>query len=240
MADAHATLGLAPGASLDEAEEAYYRLLRLEHPDLHQGAGPERVAQAEQRTRELNAAISALRDRAAATAAAGVAGGAAAGGSARGTSTRGASRPDAGSRTDPGSGDAGSDPGFDGRFHAGFDATSGPTRVYAAPRPTVDCPWCGEPFSRQIDLKAHVLVDHDLRLDRRERRRFLGGRVHRALHAAGHLPLWAVIPLNVLLAVVVALLVTVPTDESVGLWAGFVTLAPTFAALLDRGFDASR
>jgi hypothetical protein len=56
-------LGIRPTASLDEAEAAYRALLREFHPDLHLQAGPEAVAWAEQRTRQLNAAIHTLRTR---------------------------------------------------------------------------------------------------------------------------------------------------------------------------------
>ena len=62
--DPYAVLGVSSRASLGEAEDAYHRLLRREHPDLHHAAGPERVAHAERRTRELNAAISVIRDAA--------------------------------------------------------------------------------------------------------------------------------------------------------------------------------
>jgi hypothetical protein len=54
-------LGVRPAATLDEAEAAYRALLRECHPDLHAHAGPEAVAWAERRTRELNAAIHTLR-----------------------------------------------------------------------------------------------------------------------------------------------------------------------------------
>jgi hypothetical protein len=59
--DAYQVLGLAPSASLDDAEDAYRRLLRLHHPDLHQHDSPDALAAAELRTRALNAAIRQIR-----------------------------------------------------------------------------------------------------------------------------------------------------------------------------------
>src|SRR3954447_7335530 len=59
--DAYQVLGLAPSAPLDEAEDAYRRLLRQHHPDLHQHDGPDALAAAELRTRALNAAIRQVR-----------------------------------------------------------------------------------------------------------------------------------------------------------------------------------
>ena len=56
-------LGIPTEASIGEAESAYRALLRDCHPDLHVHAGPEAVAWAEQRTRQLNAAIHAIRTR---------------------------------------------------------------------------------------------------------------------------------------------------------------------------------
>ena len=56
-------LGIRPAATLDEAEAAYRARLREWHPDLHAHAGLEAVARAEQRTRELNAAIQTIRNR---------------------------------------------------------------------------------------------------------------------------------------------------------------------------------
>jgi uncharacterized C2H2 Zn-finger protein len=48
-------------ASLDQAEAAYHRLLRIHHPDLHQEGGAHELAAAEARTRALNAAIAQVR-----------------------------------------------------------------------------------------------------------------------------------------------------------------------------------
>jgi hypothetical protein len=59
--DPYAVLGLVPGATEAEAEVAYRRLLFQWHPDRHAGEGPEAVARAEARTRELNDAMAAIR-----------------------------------------------------------------------------------------------------------------------------------------------------------------------------------
>jgi hypothetical protein len=59
--DPYSILGISPGASADQAEEAYRRMLLREHPDLHAVDGPDAVARAEARTRQLNEAIRHLR-----------------------------------------------------------------------------------------------------------------------------------------------------------------------------------
>jgi hypothetical protein len=61
MADPYDTLGIGAFASPAEAEAAYHRLLLACHPDLHAAEGPEAVARAEARTREINDAIQAIR-----------------------------------------------------------------------------------------------------------------------------------------------------------------------------------
>ena len=60
--NAYEALGLAPGASRDEAEAAYHRLLLVHHPDRHHNGDAGAVEAAETRTRGLNAAISSIRD----------------------------------------------------------------------------------------------------------------------------------------------------------------------------------
>jgi len=59
--DAHQVLGLSLTATLDDAEDAYKRLLRVHHPDLHQHEGPGPLAAAELRTAALNGAIDQFR-----------------------------------------------------------------------------------------------------------------------------------------------------------------------------------
>ncbi len=58
-------LGVDPTASISEIEARYRLLMREYHPDFHQHAGPEGLAQAERRTRNLNGAMDRIRqDRA--------------------------------------------------------------------------------------------------------------------------------------------------------------------------------
>src|SRR6185503_6077407 len=59
--DPHQVLGLPPTATLDDAEDAYRRLLRVHHPDLHQGDGADALATAGRRTQALNTAIRQIR-----------------------------------------------------------------------------------------------------------------------------------------------------------------------------------
>ena len=54
-------LGIRPDATEREAEDAYNRLLRIHHPDLHQGGSAEEIAAAEAMTRALNAAMHQVR-----------------------------------------------------------------------------------------------------------------------------------------------------------------------------------
>jgi hypothetical protein len=63
MADPWAVLGLAPGAGQEEARRAYLARLQLLHPDHHQGASADLLAEAGRATRELTAAWEALQGR---------------------------------------------------------------------------------------------------------------------------------------------------------------------------------
>lgn len=228
--DPYRILGVPSGASLDEAEDAYHRLLRQEHPDLHHTAGPERVADAERRTRELNAAISAIRDAETIRTAAGASrdGGRGATGAAAGAAPGGGAHRGAGEPSEPAA------------ATGTRDDPSGEWRAPTPPPPTAACPWCGERFDRPTELKDHVLDGHHLRIDRPLRGGLFGGRFHRWMRTASHLPLWGVIPVNLLLATVIGLLVTLVADEVVGRWAFAVAMAPTITALVDWVFDRSR
>jgi hypothetical protein len=62
MADPWSLLGVEPGAGLDAAHRAYLVRLQLLHPDRHQGASPQVLAEAERSTRELTAAWEAVQD----------------------------------------------------------------------------------------------------------------------------------------------------------------------------------
>ena len=57
----YAVLGVTPGASADEIRAAYQRLVMQYHPDRVSGMGPEIVAVAEARTKEINEAYAQLK-----------------------------------------------------------------------------------------------------------------------------------------------------------------------------------
>lgn len=57
----HEVLGVPVGASADEIRNAYQRLVMQYHPDRVSGMGPEIVAVAEARTKEINEAYSRLK-----------------------------------------------------------------------------------------------------------------------------------------------------------------------------------
>src|SRR5215210_4531251 len=59
--DPYAVLGLASGASMDEARAAYHRLVEIYHPDRFQGRDPALVAEATGRLEEVIAAWATLR-----------------------------------------------------------------------------------------------------------------------------------------------------------------------------------
>lgn len=54
-------LGVTPAASIEEIEARYRLLMREHHPDFHQDAGPDALAEAERRTRNLNWAMDRIR-----------------------------------------------------------------------------------------------------------------------------------------------------------------------------------
>ena len=59
--DPYAVLGITPSAAPEQVEAAYRAQLRAWHPDLHQHAGPQAIAEAEARTRALNEAMARIR-----------------------------------------------------------------------------------------------------------------------------------------------------------------------------------
>jgi formylglycine-generating enzyme required for sulfatase activity len=58
--ESYRALGLEPGASLQEARRAYYRLLKFFHPDRHQGS-PGLLGKATEETKKLNLAYERIR-----------------------------------------------------------------------------------------------------------------------------------------------------------------------------------
>jgi hypothetical protein len=219
--DPYAVLGIPRAATLDQAEEAYLRRMRLEHPDVHHLAGPERVAEAEQIARELTGAIHEIRAERAVKA------------DVRTGAGPEPAGPDRARSSSASADDAGWQPG------ATWDADD---RSWRPPNEPTEpamaaCPWCGQRFERGVDLKDHVFDDHDLRLDRRERNALFGGRIGRVSRAVSHLPLWFVIPVNALVAIVIGVLATAATDDVLGWWSAGIAMAPTAVVLIDRLAD---
>jgi len=60
VADAYRTLGLTPGTRREGCREAWIELLKLHHPDHHQGADEAALARAKERTLEIQAAWEVL------------------------------------------------------------------------------------------------------------------------------------------------------------------------------------
>jgi hypothetical protein len=207
--DPHKVLGLAPTAPLDEAEDAYRRLLRRYHPDLHQHDSPEGLAAAELRTMALNAAIHELRGRARVDVASGF-----------------PSAPRSPGPSGPRSGGFGPPPP---RRAGEWDdevadwRQARPERPAERP-PSVACPLCGASFSTAPALKAHVTGGHDLRLDRR--RRLARMRTRSRRH--GRLPVWVTGPVNVAAALAVGTVANaLAGDARLATWIGALTMAPT-------------
>jgi len=135
-------LGIRPSSTLAAAEAAYRARLHECHPDVHAHAGPDAVAWAEQRTRELNDAIRSIRRQHA-------------------QPTFAASP----------AGEGFGGPGFDPGDGAGWDGAGwfgNPSR----PRWTVQCAICGLPLDDQYAYRVHLVLDHAFakRLARQRRR----------------------------------------------------------------------
>lgn len=209
-------LGIDPGADVEEAEEAYHRLLRRYHPDLHQSGGPDALAAAEARTRALNAAMTQIRS------------GAAAGWRAAPS----ASEPGA-----PGQpGDVGDHADeadqADEADHAETGQWAG--TAFADPPPVAACPFCGQPFAVSRAMKRHVLVDHHIRLTRKARPTRFNGRIARQLRLMRFVSVWYVLPINVLVALMIGIAVA-PLDVQLGFWWFGIAMSPTIVILLTRG-----
>jgi len=131
-------LGVEPGATADDIEGTYRRLLRAHHPDLHHGASGPELADAEARTRELNEAIALIR--------------------------AGWHPPTDAGRTWPWLRADGS--GWDGGFHVdpGTDWFGHPYSERRTPDP-VECPLCRTRFDDARVFRLHLERVHHLRED---------------------------------------------------------------------------
>jgi hypothetical protein len=197
----YATLGLSPDAGLDDAETAYHRLIRVHHPDLHQGAGAAQIAAAEQRTRECNEAIDAIRAgwREPAPAAPPPGPASSASQTTGPTGPSGASGP-IGPDWPGWPGWSGADPhGWaDPRGWAGGPGVGAPGWQDPMPHARTSCPLCGAPFGRLEDLVQHARLAHQVHLDPRPRR------ARRRRSFLPRVSLWFLIPVNMLAALIVA------------------------------------
>lgn len=221
-------LGIRPDATEREAEDAYNRLLRIHHPDLHQGGSAEEIAAAEAMTRALNAAMHQVRASfatAGGPAAANAPGGAGAGPTADGEARY---RPPG-----DGTGPRGPGPGWGG--HDADRGGSGPEQARwdeEPSRPVAACPFCGEQFDEARRLRTHVSAAHKVRLEHRRRSR-LGRALDRFFGRWDHISLWHLLPLNVIVALMIAVAVT-PLATDFAYWAFGVAMAPTIILALER------
>lgn len=173
--DPYEVLGLTASASNEELEARYRVLLRRHHPDMHQGEGPQGVAQAEYATRLLNQAMTQIRRERDATTSS------AAAGSARPRAERG---PDPGPAGPTGPGAPGSGP--DNRAHArprspspdadpaAAAAAAGPAGPWwAGPQKAGSpCPFCGVHLADYDSYERHLQEAHRVRIETPRRRGF--------------------------------------------------------------------
>lgn len=179
--DPYEVLGIPPTATLDDAEAAYHHLLRIHHPDMHHGAGPDAVAAAEKRTRELNAAIGLVRE----------------GGFEvldPDTEVNGTRDFWTGGFTGTGASHVRSETRERPREDTdGWSAWTNDERPFV---PTA-CPWCGTVFVEPESFRSHVEHEHDLDLHPHEPRK----RRRRFRRRSSEVPLLMMIVLAVLIAV---------------------------------------
>jgi len=229
-------LGVAPTATVDDAEAAYHRQLRRYHPDLHHGGTAQERAEAESRTRALNEAIEQIRSGYASVGVGGAtderreAGGDPAGphhGHDRG-------RADAqGARWDEWQ--HGQEPAGAAAWRsANWDERPGET-YFGQPHLTTPCPLCGLWFARRDELTVHVKVAHNLRLEREPRPSWFGGSyLGRKLAGLRHISLWFLVPFNAVAAALAATLIAGNIDTDLSYWVFAVGMSPTFIRVLDR------
>ena len=168
--DPYETLGVPASATPADVEAAYRSALRAWHPDLHQGRGPEAVAEAEARTRALNEAIARV---------------------------RAGWRPVDGSAA-PGGRDGPIWYDEWGRAHRPVDDGwfTADTRVERDPVP---CPFCDQPFASLRDYQIHLTDQHRLRNVGIRRRTDLGP-LTRTLGLLRYVPLWLICAVALALA----------------------------------------
>lgn len=110
----------------------------------------------------------------------------------------------------------------------------------APPRDPVACPTCGEPFVRAADLRAHVAVAHGRHAlpgggrESKRRSSITPSRGRRFVDGMRFLPLWFVLPLNVLFVWLVWLSVSDPLWNPVASMAVRLALLPSILLLAAR------
>lgn len=188
-------LGVTPAASIEEIEARYRLLMREHHPDFHQDAGPDELAEAERRTRNLNWAMDRIRqDRESESETPAWTWDAADGDRPRGG--EGADPWADRTRRGPWAGDNPfwRPPDDDRPSGSGDDTRARDWFGNAIPTDEpVPCPFCRRPFSRLADYEHHLRVVHRFRNDPVEPRR--SGRTSRVLDAIGvvrFIPAWLV------------------------------------------------
>jgi uncharacterized C2H2 Zn-finger protein len=151
--DPYRVLGADRTWSLAEIERHYREHIREVHPDRHVHEGPDAVALADQRTRELNEAMAQIRERHGSFAVPGTGGGA-------GPTTPGANRGGwMGTGTNPSEAWARGDGGTDFGISFGWGAPEQEReRTHSSvPQP---CPKCGQEFTSRDDFATHVYMVH--------------------------------------------------------------------------------
>jgi hypothetical protein len=187
-------LGVEPTASIDEIEARYRLLMREHHPDYHQGSGPDGLAEAERRTRNLNWAMDQIRQhREAESETPAWTWDNADDGRQDGTGTGSASG--AGRRDGPWAGenpfwrppgDEGSRSNEDTRARDWF-GNAIPTDE------PVPCPFCRKPFDRLADYELHLREAHRFRDNRGSRPAPRPSTIGNAVAMLRYLPTWLVL-----------------------------------------------
>jgi curved DNA-binding protein CbpA len=208
-------LGVTPAAPIEQIETAYRLRMREWHPDLHQAEGPEAVARAEAHSRQLNAAMTRIRqehrDGGPGAWRAYDAPRAEPGAGARTAEDRGwwdtdyrrwygygtqspftgAGGPGAGG---PGANDTGGSAARDW-------APPDPNRDWfgvGSPTDEVPCPYCGQGFAELDAFNIHLVADHQFRRAIYRPRRSRAAAVVDTIGAVRFIPLWLAAPAAVM------------------------------------------